>query len=331
LLAAGIAALGLGLALFGLISVEWSANKLFIVPQKIYRWTDKLIPSIAGIKDVVNPNILAGALMMTSPFPLAMLLANADLSNLCSVPESSASAAGPPLPRTAGRAIGRTPSRRWFTRTWFGLSAAVSLVVLALTESRGAWIGTGAAVGILVIFRWKRLAWLAPFALLGFAWVAWQAAPPLVEEGLSGQMGRVELWNRALYMIQDMPFTGIGAGTFDQMADTQFPFFLHGSWVEHVHNLFLQVAVDLGIPGLIAYLAILLLSMWSAIEGSIHLYQSGDRALAALGQAGVASLAGMIVHGWVDATTWIVGRGAFIPWMVIGTILALHQQSHATR
>ena len=44
-----------------------------------------------------------------------------------------------------------------------------------------------------------------------------------------------------------------------------------------------------------------------------------------------ASLVGMVVHGMVDATTWIVGRGAFVPWMVIGAIQALHRHSLQSR
>jgi putative inorganic carbon (hco3(-)) transporter len=229
------------------------------------------------------------------------------------------------VPGTTWPVVGRVLGRRWFARAWFGLSAAVSAAVLVLTQSRGAWIGTAAAVGILLLCRWKRLAWLAPLALLGVGWVGWRAVPPLVEEAPSGQMGRIELWSRAIYLIQDMPLTGIGAGTFERMADTQFPFFLHGSWVEHVHNLFLQVAVDLGLPGLVAYLALLLLALWCALDAARRCRQAGESALAALAWAGLAALVAMCVHGMVDATTWIVGRGAFVPWAVIGAILAVHR------
>jgi len=42
-----------------------------------------------------------------------------------------------------------------------------------------------------------------------------------------------------------------------------------------------------------------------------------------LGRRG--GLVAMCVHGMVDAATWIVGRGAFVPWAVIGAILAVQR------
>ncbi len=65
-------------------------------------------------------------------------------------------------------------------------------------------------------------------------------------------------------MLQDFPFTGIGMGTFTQVADRLYPFFLYApGTVEHAHNLFLQVGVDLGLPGLIAWLAIFMIGLFS--------------------------------------------------------------------
>ena len=63
--------------------------------------------------------------------------------------------------------------------------------------------------------------------------------------------GRIEVWSRAISMIQDFLFTGIGRGSFGPLADTLYPFFLAAPGTgPHAHNLFLQVAVDLGILGL---------------------------------------------------------------------------------
>ena len=48
-------------------------------------------------------------------------------------------------------------------------------------------------------------------------------------------------------MIQDFPFSGIGAGTFESVANVLYPFFLAGpdAKIPHAHNLLLQVAVIL--------------------------------------------------------------------------------------
>ena len=84
--------------------------------------------------------------------------------------------------------------------------------------------------------------------------------------------------------------------------------------------------MDLGLPGLVAFLAILLLAFWSALDSARFYRQAGDGALAAVAWAGMVGLVAMLVHGMVDATTWIIGRGAFIPWAVIGTLVALKVQ-----
>ena len=61
-------------------------------------------------------------------------------------------------------------------------------------------------------------------------------------------------------MLQDFPFTGIGMGSFEQVTNLLYPLFIApGGGITHAHNLFLQVAVDLGLPGLVAWLSILIL------------------------------------------------------------------------
>ena len=54
-----------------------------------------------------------------------------------------------------------------------------------------------------------------------------------------------------------------------------YPFFLAApDTIRHAHNLFLQIAVDLGLPGLVAWLAI-----WLAVTASAWgVYRSGRQA-----------------------------------------------------
>ena len=70
--------------------------------------------------------------------------------------------------------------------------------------------------------------------------------------------GRVELWSRALYGIHDFPFTGMGMNVFRKVMPGLYPTYMAtpGFDVAHAHNHLLQAALDLGVPGLIAYLAL---------------------------------------------------------------------------
>jgi O-antigen ligase len=48
-------------------------------------------------------------------------------------------------------------------------------------------------------------------------------------------------------------------GTFGPVADLFYPFFLvERGQIPHAHNIFLQVAVDLGLPGLVAWTMIVI-------------------------------------------------------------------------
>lgn len=319
LAALGLAAVGLGLALYALISVARpSPDKVPFLPGDVFERAP------GQVQDTVNANMMAGALVMVLPIPLSMLP--------LALPGT--------LPRTGGivgPVVGWVLDKRWLRWAWFGLAALASAAVLVLTKSRGAWIAAGVAM-VLFSARFRRgLLWSIPFTLLALGLVLWRAGPASFLDavspgnGFSATAGRVEIWSRAIYMIQDYPFTGIGAGTFARVADTLYPFFLLGPGAEvpQAHNLFLQVAVDLGLPGLVAYLAIVLLALWSAVDSARRYHEEGEEGLSALAWAGLASLAAMLVHGMVDATIWIQGRGAFVPWAAIGTILALHR--HAVR
>ena len=124
-------------------------------------------------------------------------------------------------------------------------------------------------------------------------------------------------------MLQDFPFTGIGMGTFRQVASLLYPFFLAGPDAEipDAHNLFLQVGVDLGLPGLIAWLALLILVVWASWRVYWRGRAANDLRLAGLGAGLLASQAALVVHGLTDAATW-GSRPAVIVWAIWGLAMA---------
>jgi len=134
--------------------------------------------------------------------------------------------------------------------------------------------------------------------------------------------GRFEAWQRALYMIQDFPYTGIGLNMFPYVGDALYPYFLLGpnAKVPHAHNNFLQVAVDLGIPGLVAYLALLAtfcFCTWRVYWGS----QSRSTRLLTAGL-----FSGMLAHqvyGLTDAIT-LGAKPGFMLWIILGLMAALY-------
>ena len=123
-------------------------------------------------------------------------------------------------------------------------------------------------------------------------------------------------------MIQDFSITGIGMGTYPQVIELLYPLSaVTYQPAYHSHNLYLQIAVDVGLPGLIAWLSIALTLFYLAVQ----IYRSGISSqnawLAAVGAALICSQVAVLVHGLVDAVTWGLVRPAPFLWGIWGMVL----------
>jgi putative inorganic carbon (HCO3(-)) transporter len=203
---------------------------------------------------------------------------------------------------------GGAPGRRMLRVAAAALSLLLALLLL-LTQSRGAVLGVAVALAVMTTLANRR--WLLVWIPLGLALLAavmmlgGGVLPPLLNAG-SGAMatvqGRQELWSRALFVMQDFPFTGVGLGMPEQVINLLYPLFLVGpdtQWL-HVHNTYLQIGSEMGIPGLIAFVA-LLFAIGAALtrQAASRIRPAPWRTTLALGLLG--SLIVFAVHGLVDA------------------------------
>ena len=208
--------------------------------------------------------------------------------------------------------------RRFLPALTGGLALFVGVAALVLTGSRGAWIGLAAGVMIagyllirhsLVARRGRTPVWLlladVALILIFLGAVVFYAAmirsPELdAQFGISAQGGsalsRMALWRDSLPLIQDYFFTGSGlAGT--AMIYATYAYLLHVPYLFHAHNLYLQVALEQGVPGLIAFVGIFA----AAVLYIVNAWQRTDRTGRALFAAGYAATAALLVHGLFDA------------------------------
>jgi putative inorganic carbon (HCO3(-)) transporter len=206
------------------------------------------------------------------------------------------------------------------------------LVILVLTQSRAAYMGLAAALLVLVaLTRTRWLLVVLPILMCavigGGMLVGWSTlADALVSRdpayGLEWRRG---IWSAGIQMAGDFPFTGVGFGCFEPIMSLFYPLVSnHGA--SHAHNLFLQLAIDLGLPGLVAFLAILGLAVYLAISSWVVSRRAAQARCLFLSAACLASLTGMCVHGLFDAASW-GNKGAFVPWLVIGAAAALYRRS----
>jgi len=295
----GLVLVGAGLAILAPLGTNWGAEKVFSLPR-IYEHLPVLLP------ETMHPNILAGALVMVIPISLALLLYT-------------------PSPERAWIA--------WLRRKgWIASALGAMVVILILTQSRGAYLALPVALFIVCLPRPRWLSTLIPLTIIAFLLALYsRGSGPIMDlilttGGLGGLEGRREVWSRAIYMIQDFPYTGIGLGTFSRVAPVMYPSLLLGpdANVPHAHNLFLQVAVDLGLPGLLAYIALLIGTLVMAWRAYLAFHRIGKDRLAGAALGLLGGLVAMIIHGIMDSAIWN-SKPAIIPWTMMALCAVIHR------
>lgn len=248
-----------------------------------------------------NGNIVGGTLAMIFPLYLSLFLFDSK---------------GPSA--SSGRGL-------W--KLLLGLSLPLVGGTLLLTQSRGAIVGVVLALLLVGVWRNRWVLVSLPALLAGIWWAVRYFGTQQVAEFLLATnttvtaAGRSELWQRAIYMMQDFPYTGVGLGTFSRVMPVLYPTFLIGpdAEVPHAHNLYLQMGVDLGVPGLVAGMA--LISVFLLI-GISALWRARGTRLEGIAVGAMGGFLVHLVHGLVDNITFSTKPGVAI-WTIIGLATAL--------
>jgi len=227
--------------------------------------------------------------------------------------------------------------RDWSAKRWPVILAALAtlfmLVMLALTQSRGAYMATAIALAVMALLRWPKLRYAIPVVVIAVTVVVGMIGPRNVAEmalsdsAVSGLDGRLEIWSRAFYAISDFPFTGIGIGTWNKVIPTLYPLFsvAPDAKLDHAHNLLLQVSLDLGLPAFIAYLALFANTIAMLI---ITLRRRAAAVNWTLAAGTLGALTAMFLHGIVDVPLWD-SKPAFLPWLHIALAMLIGLQTAA--
>ncbi|HZR22936.1 MAG TPA: O-antigen ligase family protein [Vicinamibacterales bacterium] len=149
----------------------------------------------------------------------------------------------------------RKPSRRAFA----GLCAVVMLAAIVCTKSRSGFLGLicmGTVVGYYTIRIRPGIVLAAvlagAMALPVMPQSFWNRMDSIVngeEDQTGSREARLRLLNQGLQVFADNPITGVGAGQFKNYND---PTVTQEKW-RVTHDVWLQVASELGIFGLIAF------------------------------------------------------------------------------
>lgn len=284
---------GTALAALGVLGTNWMTKMPALA--SITSHLPAVIRGVPGQSEGFQPNAIAGALVMFVPLQLALAVTSAG-------------------------------GRRIAYAAMFLFTAAT----LLLTQSRGGLLSIAVALAAWAIWSGRRSRTVAIVLIV----IAIAAVIPLrqrlthsVGNGVGSDFeGRTELWSRAITMIGDFPFTGAGMNTFRKIMPVMYPAFLTPADfdIAHAHNHLLQAALDLGIPGLIAYLAI----WFGAAALLFQAYRMSTSNRLVVGGMGAGMLA-YFLFGTVDAIALGAKVGIFF-WVALGLIVLMHREVEQT-
>jgi len=267
-----------------LLTYDWTTTRYvkFSALQQIGLWLQAHRPAIYVSQDL-KPNLIAGGLVLALPLGIG--------------------------------GVAWAWRRRYRQAAVVGAAALfLALVALVLTAARGAWFAFSAATvtaGYLewrrILARWRSLRRLGDVLLVGgllvavvgfSAALAWPDLEQWLDTLSRGRTAifRIKFWRDSLTIIGDYAFTGSGLGS-TEMVHTSYARLLHVRFLEqHVHNLLLQIAVEQGLPGLVAFLGLLGVGIW-ALVGLYHRPECGG----GLRWAGTAAVIALHLQGIGEA------------------------------
>jgi O-antigen ligase len=183
------------------------------------------------------------------------------------------------------------------------LAVPLSAWALIISRTRNAWLGAISGLALIAILRAPR----ALAALAAGLAIVLLLRPPQVIERLTlrdaSSLDRFYMWQAGLDMIRDKPVFGQGPG----MVRAVYPRY---RWPEapnpsasHLHDNFIQIAAERGIPCLLFWLWLMLLLFRDAWRAARHAPLPGARLCggAALAVLGAVMVAGAFEYNFGDS------------------------------
>jgi putative inorganic carbon (hco3(-)) transporter len=295
----------------------YGITQLFAGAKQLATWVDPASPSADGVRVysyLGNPNLLAGYL----------------------------------LPAICLSAMAMLVWKGRLRQVLAGVMLVCNVICMALTGSRGGWIGTvvaGFVLLLLLLIWWQekfpqKLRAIAGPAVLMFAggtlMLVVLAVPALRNRVLTMFLGsgdssnsfRINVWKAVIKMIQARPVLGIGPG--NDAFNAVYPLYQQARYTAlSAYSILLEVLVETGLIGLVAFLWMLGTSVQMGWQRLNQL-----RLQAAQGVkdpqvfwlvAAIASFFGMLGHGIVD-TVWYRPQVNTLWWLMLALIASYYSR-----
>lgn len=207
-------------------------------------------------------------------------------------------------------------------------AALVQYVGLGMTFTRGGIIWSTTAMGGILLFHFiRRLGLvrggLATLFLAMAASIILFTVPNPIAKGLlrteyETARGRLPLMEVAFNIIKDRPFFGVGVNNYVPAAQRYdfTPEQLTTAWNSAVHNLYLFIAGEVGVPGLIFFLGILGSVLWALMPA----LRSPDPLILCAGLGLLGGFVAFYLHCMTDFTPWTTPR---LQWFLLGLAVSV--------
>ena len=236
-------------------------------------------------------------------------------------------------------ATGATDAERmWVAFLLLGCTFVVAGSIV-VTQSRGGWFAVVVGLAALACFLclprgWRWLGLPAAGVLAAAGMLVFYGGDVALLSRLLGDMTgkagfRQELWTTGISALRDWGWTGMGFNFFRAEARLNYPFAMNVAgnptialvWdASHPHNWLLNVGVDLGVPGLIAFIALWLLHGAGLVRAGRQ--QAGWEGRVAWGL--LAGSVALLVFGLSDSLPLGSKLGMIIwPMLALGQLLGV--------
>jgi len=274
------------------------------------------------------------------------------------------------LPIGLALAAAKIPGSVGMLKSWQFRALAIALclpliLVLYLSQSHGAWLAIATAVLFIAVFSMRDRKTLLVGAILFVVAaglviavfhtriISFLLDSHVNAQGISTTTKRLYLWQTALKMIRDSPWFGYGMDNwlchYSRNTLCYIPGLKH-YWIltnpvthaptglidepdlSHPHNIFLHVWVSVGVFGLLAFIALLVLFFWLFMRVLTHLRstESGRKLQLQWITIGIgAAMCAALVQGQVDSS-FLEQDLAFCFWTLVAALLLVRVLSETS-
>lgn len=290
--------LALVVAVLALISSQWTEK------STPFTFLIDLLPKVRDVPQIgFNVNEIAGAMAYLTPL-MAGIAAHYWIA--------------PPTNRLD-----------WLYRILASIAFCLLWSAAFLGQSRLAIFGILPMLLVITIVliprgRWRAAALLclAFFAVIQILLLsgAFRVQPEtILQRDQDSLSSRLLMWNSGLRILRDYPLTGSGLNTFRIAAVRNLYPVPDFERIPHAHNEWVQIATDLGIPGLLVFAG------WFAVLGLMlwNVWRLGDNKAKAIALATACGILAHMFYGLGDAIP-VWDRFAFVFWWLVGLAMAQH-------